>query len=249
MPATTTVGRLVWHELATTDLDRAVAFYREVFGFGIRIWKPGEADYPMIEFHGTTHGGFQAVSDGLHPNWFGHVHVDDVDAAAARATSLGATVIAGPMEMPEIGRFALVADPYGALFSLYLPSGDAIVAEGVFVWDELLTPDVHTSTRFYCDVVGWTAHELEDAPADGYTVLACADGSDVAGCTLKPDGMPGPSIWITYLATDDVDATAEKAVACGGSIVREPSELRGIGRVALIADPTGAAVGILTASG
>jgi predicted enzyme related to lactoylglutathione lyase len=246
MQATTTVGRVVWHELATTDVDRAVAFYRDLLGLGIQIWKPGEADYPMIEVHGTTHGGFQPAPDGTPSHWFGHVRVDDVDAAAERATSLGATVLAGPMEMPDIGRFALVGDPYGAVFSLYRPAGDGSGSDAVFAWDEVLTPDVETTAAFYREVVGWTSDE---SGPEGYVLFHRADGSPVAGCMRKPGGVPGPAMWITYLATDDVDETSARARELGGTVLREPFDIPEICRIAVLADPTGAVFGLFRAAG
>jgi predicted enzyme related to lactoylglutathione lyase len=54
----TRVGQFVWHDLLTTDVERAQSFYTELLGWEIETWKPGEMDYPMIKANGVQHGGF-----------------------------------------------------------------------------------------------------------------------------------------------------------------------------------------------
>ena len=159
--APTHVGHVVWHELSTSSVDKATSFYSDLLGWGVEVWKPGEMDYPMISVDGTTHGGFQPAEAGRPSFWFGHIAVADTDEAAGKATARGATVLAGPMEVPEIGRFALIRDPQGAVCSLYTPVGEGPAAEGVFAWDELMTEDVEASTAFYTDVAGWTTSEMD----------------------------------------------------------------------------------------
>src|SRR5919109_1607607 len=139
----TAVGRFVWHDHVSSDPAKAQEFYSSLFGWTTEVFKPGEIDYPMIIANGQGHGGFGPAQGGAPPHWMGHVYVEDVDDAAKRAESAGGTVLAGPMDIPDVGRFAAVRDPQGALLSLFTPNDPNMpVGEGVFVWDELITSDV-----------------------------------------------------------------------------------------------------------
>jgi hypothetical protein len=240
---TTQVGHVVWHELQTADVEKAKSFYTALLGWEIEVWKPEELAYPMISVDGQTHGGFHTAPEGTPPHWLGHVYVADVDASLAAATRLGATVLAGPLDMPEVGRFGVMADPQGAVISLYTPTGEGPAAQGVFTWDELLTTDVEAAKAFYAEVVGWTASEMH-METGTYTLFQASDGTQVAGCMHKPDDVPGPPAWVVYLAATDTDALAERASELGGTIAQEPFDVPDVGRIAIVIDPTGAAFGL-----
>src|SRR5438046_2533231 len=115
----TAVGSFVWHDHVSNDPSKAKEFYTSLFGWGTEVFKPGEIDYPMIIVDGQGHGGFGPAQGGAPPHWYGHVYVEDVDEAARRAEAAGGTILAGPMDIPEVGRFAAVRDPQGAAFSLF----------------------------------------------------------------------------------------------------------------------------------
>jgi hypothetical protein len=241
----TQVGRFVWHGLNTTDVEKAKAFYTQLLGWEIEVWKPGEMDYPMISVGGQQHGGFSALQPGQEapPHWLGHICVENVDATVAKAKSNGGSVLF-EMDMPEVGRFAVIADPAGAAFSAYQPEGDPPASEGVFVWDELIASDVEAAKAFYTKVIGWTTADMDMGEAGVYTLLNRAGDVNAAGILKKPAEMgSAPDSWLTYLATDDVDATAQRAVELGGQLWKEPFDV-GVGRLAVLADSTGAAFGI-----
>src|SRR5437868_1012254 len=201
----TAVGRFVWHDHASEDPAKAKDFYTSLFGWDTEIFKPGEIDYPMIIANGQGHGGFGKAQGGAPPHWMGHVRVDDADAAAKRAESAGGTVLAGPMDIPEVGRFAAVRDPQGAVLSVFAPNDSEMPpSEGVFVWDELATSDVEGAKRFYGEVVGWTTADMDMGDMT-YTMFRTGD-ADRAGCMPMMPGVPAP-FWLSYIGTDDVDAT------------------------------------------
>src|SRR5438045_2534359 len=83
--------------------DAAKRFYAELLGWDVEVWKPGEMDYPMISAKGSQHGGFGPAQGGAPSHWVGHVVVDDVSAAGKRAQGAGGTIVAGPMDIPEVG--------------------------------------------------------------------------------------------------------------------------------------------------
>jgi predicted enzyme related to lactoylglutathione lyase len=243
----TVVGRVVWHDHQSSDPQRAIGFYTDLLGWQTEVWKPGEMDYPMIISGGQMHGGFGPVQGGAPAHWLGHVLVDDVDAAAARAEGAGGTVFVAPMDIPEVGRMAVIADPQGAVISLFTSLGDPPASEGVFVWDELLTSDVEAAKRFYGEVVGWTTADM-DMGEMVYTLFRSGD-TDRAGCMTLPEGVDAPPHWIAYVATDDVDATVTRAKALGGTAYQDGMDVPGVGRIAVLGDPTGAVFGLFKPSG
>ena len=113
--------------------------------------------------------------------------MDDVDAAAGRVEAAGGSIVSPPMDIPDIGRWAVVADPQGAVFSLYASAGELEPAEGVFVWDELMTTDIEAAKRFYAEVVGWEAREMDMGPNGFYTIFS-SGGADRAGGMPRPRG-------------------------------------------------------------
>src|SRR5262245_11320301 len=132
----TTTGRFVWHEQVSSDPEQAQSFYTRLFGWGTEVFDTGEADYTMISAGGQNHGGFAKGLEGAPPpHWLSHVRVEDLDETVETARAAGGTLAAGPFEMAEVGRMAVITDPQGAHISVYQPLADAPIPAGVFVWD------------------------------------------------------------------------------------------------------------------
>ena len=244
----TQVGSVVWHEQVSSDPERAQSFYTELLGWDVERWKPGEANYPIIKANGQTHGGFTRAQGDAPAGWIANVLVDDVDEAAAKAQSLGGTVVSGPMEMAEIGRWAIIADPQGGVISAYKPEGDYDVPAGTFVWDELLATDVDVAKRFYTEVFGWTTAAWDTDQPGRYTIFKRSGDTGAAGLMQRPPGASGGAIWIPYVARDDVDATVARAKELGATVLMEPSDVENVGRISLLVDPTGATFGLIKPS-
>jgi len=120
-------------------------------------------------------------------------------------------------------------------FSSYRP--------GTPCWMDLASPDPDASVRFYGELLGWEASEPGPAEETGGYRLFTLRGKQVAG--LGPVQQEGqPPMWTTYVATDDADATADKARAAGGQVVMEPFDVMDAGRMAIVADPAGAVFGL-----
>jgi uncharacterized protein len=244
----TAVGRFVWHDHISDDPAKAQDFYTSLFGWDVEVFKPGEMDYPMIQANGQGHGGF-GTAEGAPPHWVGHIYVEDVDAAAKRAEGAGGEVVVAPTDIPDVGRFSVLRDPQGAVFSVFTANDPSMPpSEGVFVWDELATSDVEGAKRFYGEVVGWTTRDQQVGGDFTYTLFRSGD-SDRAGCMPMMPDTPAP-MWITYVGADDVDGTAERAKELGATVYAGPMDIPdGIGRFAVIGDPTGAAIGIFKPGG
>ncbi|TMK66426.1 MAG: VOC family protein [Actinobacteria bacterium] len=239
----TTVGRFVWHEQVSSDPKQAQGFYTELFGWGTEVFKPGEIDYTMISTGGQSHGGFSKAMEGAPPpHWIGHVRVENVDETIEKAKSAGGKLAAGPFEMSEVGRIAIITDPQGAFISAYQPESDGPGSEGVFVWDELGTTDVDGAQRFYGEVFGWSTTDM-GSEYGGYRIFQRGE-TRVGGLIALPDASM-PAGWQPYVAVDDPDGTTAKANELGGSTLMEPMDVPNVGRIAVLRDPQGAVFGII----
>jgi predicted enzyme related to lactoylglutathione lyase len=120
------------------------------------------------------------------------------------------------------------------------------MAHGSFAWNELMTNDVEKAKAFYRSAIGWELEEMK--MANGSYWIAKKDGTMVAGL-MDMTGMTPPGVpphWFAYIEVDDVDARAQAVVANGGTIMRPPFDIPDVGRIAIISDTTGAAVGLMT---
>jgi predicted enzyme related to lactoylglutathione lyase len=241
----TATGKFVWHEQVSDDPAKAKAFYTELFGWDTQVFDAPGMDYDMINANGGNHGGFAKAMEGAPPpHWLGHVQVDDVDATVEKATAAGGSLAAGPFEMGEVGKMAIVKDPQGAFVSVYTPEGEGEVAEGVFVWDELGTTDVDAAQEFYGDVFGWTAKDM-GSDFGGYRIFHRDESENGIAGFMQLQDPSWPATWIPYVGVEDVDATVAKAKELGGSTVVEGMDVPTVGRIAVIKDPQGAVLGII----
>jgi predicted enzyme related to lactoylglutathione lyase len=117
---------------------------------------------------------------------------------------------------------------------------------GMFHWNELATPDPDRAVAFFTSLVGWQVAPMA-MPEGTYHVLQ-RDGEAAGGIMAMPAGLPPgtPAHWLSYLAVDDVDAVCRRTAELGGRVLRQPWDIPGVGRIAVIADPTGAALGVIT---
>ena len=117
---------------------------------------------------------------------------------------------------------------------------------GKIWWCELTTRDIPGVVGFYESVCGWKIDRMEMPEGEYYVCLI--DDEPVAGI-MDTSAMPNldgaPSVWFTYLAVDDLDEALREVLAAGGVIQRQPFEIPLIGRIALVSDPGGAAVGLI----
>jgi hypothetical protein len=119
------------------------------------------------------------------------------------------------------------------------------MSHGAFMWNELMTNDVEKAKSFYRATLGWATEEMK-MPSGSYWI-AKHDGKMVAGImdiAMMPPGTPPH--WFSYIEVDDVDARVKKVAGSGGKVIREPFDIPDVGRVAIVADATGAIVGWMT---
>jgi hypothetical protein len=114
-----------------------------------------------------------------------------------------------------------------------------------FVHVELNTADAAKAKTFYGQLFDW---KLNDMPMGNGVIYTTIDPSGGTGGGLMQQLQPGPSIWLAYVNVDDVKAATEKARQLGAQVKREVTEVPGMGWFSIIADPTGATLGLWQAN-
>lgn len=244
-----TQGKFVWHELATQDPEAALKFYGELFGWTYKTGEMGPMKYHEIMVQGRPIGGITGIMGPARPAaWSGYVTVDDVDAAVQRALRNGGKVLTPAMDIPDTGRFAVLADPTGAALAPFSypkaapDKSDLAYQPGTFGWNELMTDDTAAAGRFYGEVYGWSLRAQDMGPMGTYHLFQ-HEGKDVAGMMTRPPEAP-VSFWMYYVLTEDTKASLQKAVALGAKACMEPMDVPGVGRIAAFNDPTGAMIAL-----
>jgi predicted enzyme related to lactoylglutathione lyase len=236
-------GTPSWVDLGSPDTSASAAFYGGLLGWEAEIDpRPEAGGYGMFRLRGKNVAGIGPQQNmDLPPYWTVYVSVADCDATLAAMTGAGGTVIAGPMDVFDAGRMAVVQDPLGSFISIWQPDehiGAELVNEpGTFGWNELATADLEASRAFYTAAFGWERLDMSSEGADLYGI----DGALVCGAHTATEGeFPAWSVWFTV---DDADRAAARAVELGGSVVLAPSDMS-FGRGGMVADPQGAVFGI-----
>jgi predicted enzyme related to lactoylglutathione lyase len=238
-----------WTDLATSDADAAKEFYSGIFGWEYEDVPAGEGVmYSMAKLRGHTVAALSPqqadeAAQGIPPHWNLYVTVEDVDASAAKASEAGGTVLAGPFDVFDAGRMAVLADPAGAALCLWQP-GTSIGAElvngpGLMSWADCATTDSAAAQAFYSSLFGWRFQQMSEQPP--YWVILNGERSQ-GGMTVPPPGVP--SSWFPYFGAIGIDETMQLAQTLGGNPFLGPIDVPN-GRFALIQDPQGAAFAIL----
>lgn len=242
------LGKAVWHDLVSEDLDAARRFYGGLFGWTFESRQsPVGRDY-LLARHGDIYvAGLVAApprgEDGKNVSrWLPYLSVSNVDSAAARATAAGGAIVVAPRNVP-LGRVAAITDEEGAVVGIARSSiGDpddqtTAGAVGRVVWNELLANDAAAAARFYERVFGFQARSI-NRRGGSYIVLH-ASGSERAGILQNPETEWEPA-WLTYFGVADPAAAAARVTALGGRVVIPPSPELREGSMAVVTDPSGA---------
>ncbi|HEY5723160.1 MAG TPA: VOC family protein [Allosphingosinicella sp.] len=245
--------KFIWYELMTKDLDPAIAFYKAVVG-----WNAADHEnsglgmrYVILSAGERGIGGAMQLTDemcagGARPGWVGYVGVSDTDSAAANIAEAGGRILMEPGDIPNVGRFALVADPGGAAFYLLTPSpreGEQAPAEptapGLVSWHELYAGNGEKAAfEFYSKQFGWeTMEEMSMGPMGTYRIFG-ADGVQMGGMMDKPENIPA-SHWGFYFNVDGIDSAVERIAANGGKVTVDPHEVPGGSWIVQATDPEG----------
>ena len=244
---------MIWADLVTPDSAGTERFYSGLFGWTFRDIHFGDTDYAVAFLDGQPVGGLvqRVVPPGEHrqPAWLNFIAVRDVDAAEQTALANGAKVVFGPKSYPQRGRQAVFADPDGAVFGVLASSSgdppDVLAAPGEWIWSALLTRDPDTEAAFYQRLFGYDVFDLPNNDGLEHVILSTDNYARASVNALPNDSSHRYPHWLGFVRVVDAEAMAAKAVALGGRVLVEPRTDRHGGKVGVIADPTGAAFGVM----
>jgi len=244
------VGKFIWADLVTPDLAAAERFYSGLLGWTFQDLRAGERGYAVALLDGLPVAGLiqRPEPPERRPAWLGFIAVRDVDEMKRAALDHGATVVFEPKTYPKRGRQAVLADPEGVAFGVLASTsgdpGDFLVDPGGFIWGSLLARDPDREAAFYQTLFGYEVFEL---PSEGQShLILSSENFARASVNSLPGGAVrrGPH-WLIFVRVTDAADAAARAVSLGGRVVVEPHMDRHGARVALVADPAGALLGLM----
>jgi len=240
-------GQFVWYELQTTDSAAAQRFYPAVTGWGIQKWDAAD-DYLMWTAGGVPFAGLAQITpaqraQAITTNWHTYVSVDNVDAAATKATSLGGKIMTPPEDVPGTGRFAMIQDPLGASIAIFTsnnpgPGFDGTPTLGHFSWHELATSDYKAAFAFYSRMFGWQKTSEMDMGGSTYLMFGMK-GKPFGGMSTRQAGSSLPPSWLYYVNVRDAKSATASIARGGGKVMQGPMQVPGGDWIAAATDPQG----------
>jgi predicted enzyme related to lactoylglutathione lyase len=244
-----TTGKFVWYDVMTTDDKAAASFYGKVIGWEARDSGIPGRSYTILSMGSSMVGGLMPIpaeAAGAQPAWMGYIGVHDVDAHTSRVEQAGGAIHRNPEDIPGVGRFAVVADPQGAVFVLFQalneqqPPDQAPNLPGRIGWHELHAADMQSDFAFYSDLFGWTKGEAMDmGPMGVYQMFLTGGEWPVGGMMTKMPNSPTP-FWLYYFNVESIDAAVDRTKQSGGQLLSGPHQVPGGLWVAQCTDPQGA---------
>ena len=246
-------GKMILAELTTPDIARAKQFYGGLFGWTFQDTQLGSFDFVEASAAGHVVAalfGRLLPADHSHgPAWLTFLSTKDVDAASQLATQHGAKVLRPPHDLPGLGREAVYADPQGAVFAAFASASgdppDRLAQPGEWIWSALITTDPDAAAGFYQLVFDYNVYDLPERQNAQHLTLAADDFARAAVNPMpisRPDARP---YWLNFVRVDDANAAVAKATSLGGQVLVTPRMDRHGGRIAVIADPAGAPLGVM----
>ncbi|MBI4911233.1 MAG: VOC family protein [Acidobacteria bacterium] len=248
----------IWYELNTPDPKSAERFYCKVLGCTAAPFAPG-ADYTLLAAGGGNLGGIigvhgEASEVFARPAWVGYIGVADADDAAARIRAAGGRILKEPTDIPGVGRFAVAADPHGAVFlilrgaSEQAPSPVPPGTPGHVGWRELHAGNGKEAFAFYSGLFGWTPAEAMDmGPMGIYQTFAMGGPQHEGAVMTKVPAFPAP-LWMYYFNVPALDAGIARVKEGGGQVLMGPHEVPGGQWIAQCLDPQGARFALLSSN-
>lgn len=239
-------GRFIWYEIMSTDPAGSIDFYTQLVGWAHQKF-PGDIPYHLFMLGDDPVAGCmqlpeEAREQGAPTHWLGYIHVDDISATVSQARELGANIL-HEMELPEIGKVAVLMDPQGAVVGFYqpvsAPRANRDAAIGEFAWNELATIDLDAAWSFYSTLFAWEISNDMDLGEDHGTYrIFSVNGREVGGMWKKPEQMP-VAAWLYYAEVGSCDIAAAQISELGGTIVNGPMQVPGGDYIVQTTDPQG----------
>ena len=251
-------GKFIWYDVMTSDTKAATAFYSHVIGWDAQEHAmPDNRTYTVFSKGPAMVAGLMGIpeelcAEGAKPCWSGYVATDDVDADTARVAAAGGAIKRPPTDIPNVGRFAVVADPGGAVFLLFKPNTEqepkpvAPMTPGHVGWHELYAGDLDREFAFYSRLFGWTKDRAIDMGPMGTYQTFATGGAPCGGMMKACAQVPAPA-WNYYIAVESVAKAADRAQTRGAEILHGPAEVPGGSWIVQARDPQGAPFAMVSA--
>lgn len=241
-------GAPCWADLMTSDVDKAKAFYADLFGW---TYETGDQEkyggYITAFKDGAMVAGMMGKMEeqaSMPDVWTVYFKTDDIAATADAVSAAGGQVWLPPMEVPEQGHMAVFGDNGGAAFGSWQTTGHTgfgtLAEPGAPAWFELHARDYDGAVEFYPKALGWDLTVMSDTPDFRYSTYG--DGPESKAGIFDavrdlPEGVPAH--WVVYWAVENADEVIDRATAHGATVLM-PAADTPFGRMAALADPFGA---------
>jgi predicted enzyme related to lactoylglutathione lyase len=244
------LGKFVWADLVTDDVAAAHSFYGQLFGWTFQ----NAGDYLIAaNEERPLCGMFQrsrpAGQPGAKPRWFGYISVSSVERAQRTVTQAGGRVLAAPKKFSKRGEQAVFADPEGALFGVVKSSSgdpqDFKADPGDWIWIQLMCRDGSKAAEFYRKVGGYDVIENTSSNRRSDWVLTSGGYARATVRTIPKAHDDVHPTWVLFVCVNNVGESVARANELGGKVLLEPKPDFLDGKVAVVADPTGAAIGLM----
>lgn len=243
-------GAPCWVDVMVSDLERSQDFYAEVLGWWFTPSDPGYGGYCNALVDGEPVAGLSPalpeMEDDPHA-WAVYLASEDIRATGRAAVAAGARQLFEPMPVGAFGTMGVWIDPTGAAFGVWQPGlhpGFSILGRhGAVAWCDLLTGDMAAAEQFYGRVFGYTFQDV-GTRHEQYAQFRVpgmdrpAGGIGVPAGDLRAGWGEVPPVWWVCFEVDDADVAAERVVAAGGTLLREPEGF-GNSALVLVAGPDG----------
>ena len=250
-------GKFIWADLFTADPAAASQFYTSLFGWEAKTFSHkgssgANHSYIVLSNDGRPVAGIalrpSKMQDAVHGHWVGYVSVRDVPRALAAATAGGGRILFAAKFLPQRGTQAIFVDPDGAeLGVMHSNSGDPAEyapEAGDWIWAELFARDPAKAGQFYRSVAGYEV--LPDTRTDrADTSVLVSGGYSRASMSPVPNRPKARPVWLLFVRVASVKDTVARVTALGGRVLLAPSSEPTDYWKAIIADPTGAVIGVV----
>jgi predicted enzyme related to lactoylglutathione lyase len=245
-------GKIIWADLVTPDMASAQRFYSGMFGWSFQTVHAQGVEYAVASLGTQPVAGILQKplpqDERRQPAWLTFFAVHDVDAAERRALDHGAKSVSKPKSYAGRGREAVLADPDGAVFAVLASSRgdtpDVLAAPGEWIWSSLLAQDPDREATFYQAIFRYDLYDLPREDGAQHVILSSDDYARASVNPLPTNGHRRPH-WLNFIRVVSADDAVAKAVQLGGKVLVPPYEDRHGGKVAVIADPAGAPLGVM----
>jgi predicted enzyme related to lactoylglutathione lyase len=248
------MGKVVFVELVTPDLAAAKAFYGGLFGWTFKDTAlGGNVTYSQAYLDDEPVAGIVELklNAGVQrqPSWINFMSTPNVDTTAAAALSNGAKQLLAPRVVAGRGKEAVYADPQGAVFGMITSQSgdpaDVMSAPGEWIWSSLVASDPDRDAAFYQTLFNYDVYELP-GESPGMHLIFASDQYSRASANPLPTHVPNVHPhWLNFIRVEDAAAAARRVQALGGKVLVEPHVDRHGGKLAVVADTSGAPFGLM----